>query len=93
MFSLLDLLEVPAALAADADAGDVQLLAGRRVARAPEHAAGNHGDRGRRRNAEETAARGRIGGRLGVMFAASHFRTPETYLGFCKSVPSPFGDC
>ena len=44
MFWLVDLFEVPAALAADAHTGDVQLLAGRRLAGAAQNVAGDDGD-------------------------------------------------
>ena len=44
MFWLVDLFEVPAALAADAHAGDVQLLAGRRLAGAAQDVAGHDCD-------------------------------------------------
>ena len=58
---ILQLLEIGSALAANADAGDVQLLAGWNLARSAQDMAGNDGDAGSRhgRSAEEVTARER----------------------------------
>ena len=59
MFSRGAGVYVAAAHAADADAGDVQLFARRRVARAAQHAAGHDGEGGHGRRAAQESPPGR----------------------------------
>ena len=66
MFSLLTCSEVPGALAADADAGDVKLAVGRSLACSAQHVARQGHEGGHGAGSGQEAAPGDVRGRLRI---------------------------